>query len=246
MIVPNNSNNMKKLSIVTLCIDPHKEIFSRFISSIKQYTENYELIIVDNNGKDKEISKLLEATADKYIKLERQENIGKAWNIGIENSCGDYILVTNDDVVVPRNWFETMSSVFKEYEDTGLVVPVMNYALLEQTHIGDIFHIDEACPIRLTPFSQLMWGAFMLFSKKSLDHVGNFDDSYDIAGGEDLDMCFRMYENKFGIYSDHRVFVYHEWGSTGMRTLGDSARKELYKQNYRKFKAKWSKYTAGW
>lgn len=238
---------MKDLSIVTICIDPHKEIFARFISSIKQYTTcNYELIIVDNAGKDENISDLLKASCDKYIRLDRQLNVGEAWNIGISSSNGKYILVTNDDVVVPRFWFENMTNVFSDFPTTGLVAPVMNYSLLEQTHIGDIFHIDEACPIRLTPFTQLMWGAFMFFSKDSLAVVNGFSNDYEIAGGEDLDMCFRMYENKLDIYIDHRVFVYHEWGSTGLRTLGDKRRKELYKENYRKFKQKWSKYTENW
>ncbi len=238
---------MKELSIVAICIDPDLPIFERFISSVKQYTLcDYELIIVDNAGENIETSAQLKQNSDKYIRLDNRISVGAAWNKGINEAEGNYILVTNDDVVVSRNWFEQMREVFTSYPETGMVVPVMNYSLLEQTHIGDVFHIDEACPIKITPFKQFVWGAFMLFKKESFSKVNNFSEDFDIAGGEDIDMCFKLFEEKLDIYVDHRVFIYHEWGSTGVRILGDKRRKELYKENFRKFKQKWIKYTYDW
>ncbi len=238
---------MKELSIVAVCIDPDAPILERFLSSIKQYCQcNYELILVDNAGENEQRSALLEKSCDKYIRLAARVSVASAWNTGIEASEGTYVLVTNDDVVVSRNWFDQMKDVFLKHDHTGMVVPVMNYSVPEQTHTGDISHIDEAHPVRLTPFKQFIWGAFMLFSRESLVRVNNFSEEFEIAGGEDLDMCFKLFEARLDIYVDHRVFIYHEWGSTGFRILGAKRRRELYEDNYRKFKQKWIKYTRDW
>lgn len=238
---------MTDLSIVAICIDPDLPILERFLSSIRQYCRcEYELIIVDNAGANAERSALLASSADKYLRIENRASVAAAWNTGITASDGRYVLVTNDDVVVSRDWFTRMQDVFQTHPRTGLVVPVMNYSVPEQTHLGDISHLDEAVPVRLAPFKQFIWGAFMLFTRESLQRVRGFSEEFEIAGGEDLDICFKLFEAGFDIYVDHRVFIYHEWGSTGLRILGAAKRRELYEANYAKFKRKWIRYTEAW
>jgi GT2 family glycosyltransferase len=238
---------MKELSIVAICIDPDRPILERFLSSVRQYCEcDYELILVDNAGEDGELSAFIRANCDKYVRLADRVSVAAAWNAGIAAATGAYVLVTNDDVIVSRDWFERMREIFVQHPKTGLAVPVMNHALPVQTHVGDISHTDDARPVRLVPFKEFIWGAFMLFSRDSLARVSGFSEEYEIAGGEDLDVCFKLFEAGFDIYVDHRVFIYHEWGSTGRRILGPERRRELYEQNYVKFKIKWDKYTHDW
>ncbi|MEO7997618.1 MAG: glycosyltransferase [Gemmatimonadaceae bacterium] len=237
----------KELSIVAICIDPDLPILERFLSSVRQYCQcEYELILVDNAGENGERSDFLKKNCDKYIRLAERVRVAEAWNFGIAAADGQYVLVTNDDVVVSRNWFALMKDVFVQNEKAGMVVPVMNHSVPEQTPRVDISHIDQAHAERLTPFKQFVWGAFMLFSRDSLFRVNNFSLDYEIGGGEDLDMCFQMYETGLDVYVDHRVFIYHEWGSTGLRILGAERRRELYEQSYVTFKKKWIKYTSEW
>ena len=238
---------MKDLSIVTIALDPERPIFERFLSSIRQYTTcDYELIVVDNAGSNAETSAFVAANCDRYLRLDARVSVAAAWNAGVAAAAGRFVLVTNDDVVVPRRWFTSMTDVFRAHPAAGMVVPVMNYSVPEQTHVGDISHLHEAEPVRLAPFRQFVWGAFMLFSREALARTHGFSEEYDVAGGEDLDMCFRLYESGCDIYVDHRVFVYHEWGSTGDRLLGDARRRELYEANYVLFKERWARYTRDW
>lgn len=72
--------------------------------------------------------------------------------------------------------------------------------------------------------------------------MNNFSLDYAIGGGEDLDMCFQLFEAGLDVYVDHRVFIYHEWGSTGLRILGAERRREQYEAGYRTFLDKWSRY----
>lgn len=236
-----------ELSIIAICIDPEEPIFDRFVSSLRQYTTcNYELILIDNFGDNKTLSSKIQNNADKYIRTNERLSVAKAWNIGIKASQGKYVLITNDDVVIPRDWFDQMKESFKILPQVGMVVPVMNYGPMEQTHIGTIWQKDIACPMMLTPFKSIVWGVFMLFKREALDKVQMFSEEYDIAGGEDLDMCFKIYDSKLNIGVDHRVFVYHEWGSTGKRIHGPRQRENLYKKNFAKFMKKWPEHTKHW
>lgn len=238
---------MKELSIVAICIDPDAPILERFLSSVRQYTRcDYELILVDNAGDNGQMSAFLEANCDRYIRLTERQSVAAAWNTGIAAAAGRFVLVTNDDVVVSRHWFEQMTAVFRDHAAVGMVAPVMNYSVPEQTHVGDISHLHEAGPVRLTPFEQFVWGAFMLFTRDALAAVGGFSEEFEIAGGEDIDICFKLFEAALDIYVHHRVFIYHEWGSTGARILGAVERQALYEENYRKFKSKWVRYTSTW
>lgn len=238
---------MRDLSIVAICIDPDLPIIERFLSSVRQYCVcNYELILIDNAGSNTERSQFLKENCDRYIRLAERVSVASAWNTGIKASSGEYVLVTNDDVVVSRNWFEIMKDVFVKNPQAGMVVPVMNHSVPEQRPRVDISHIDQARAERLEPFVQFVWGAFMLFSRESLRRVNNFSLDYEIAGGEDLDMCFQMYEKGLDVYVEHRVFIYHEWGSTGLRIMGAEQRRAQYIKGYETFKKKWIKYTRDW
>jgi len=230
------------ISIVTVCIDSHKSIFNRFLSSLKQYTlVEYELIIVDNESQEKDNIELYKLHANKYIRCEKRLSVAEAWNIGAKASKFEYILITNDDIVFSQNWYENMTNCFSEFKKVGLVVPSMNHSLMEQTYIGSIFTLPNACPILLTPFKQWVWGAFMLTTKSILERVNYFSLDYPVASGEDIDFCFTLYKKGYNIVVDRRIFIYHEWGSTGKRIL-DGKREELYLKNFEIFKKKWKKF----
>lgn len=235
---------MKELSIVVICIDPDLPILERFLSSVRQYTRcDYELIFVDNAGENANTSAFIASNADQYIRLNERLAVGTAWNVGLAAAQGQYVLVSNDDVVVPRQWFEEMRDVFVTYANVGLVGPVMNYAGPDQASRGKSSHLHLQDPVALPRFKKFIVGAFMLFSRDALAKVGNFSEEFEIAGGEDLDMCFKVFSAGLDIYVHPRVFVYHEWGSTGNRILGTQARLDLYEANYAKFKRKWSAFT---
>lgn len=201
-----NMNKKLELSIIAICIDPDLPILMRFVSSVRQYTDcSYEFILVDNAGQKKETSEIIKKSADVYIRLDKRVSVAEAWNLGVKKSVGKYILITNDDVIFPRQWFTNMREGFETFKKVGIVAPVMNYGLAEQTHIGTIWQKKIACQVLLTPFKQIIWGVFMLFDRAVLKEVGYFSEDYRLAGGEDLDMCFKIYHHGFNIVVDHRV-----------------------------------------
>ena len=68
---------------------------------------NLELIIIDNNSE----------TKPKSVSIQNSTNIGlpRAWNQGLDQASGDYILILNPDTRLPRNFllkrFRILSSI---------------------------------------------------------------------------------------------------------------------------------------
>ncbi|HEY5525872.1 MAG TPA: glycosyltransferase, partial [Clostridium sp.] len=109
-----NIDEEKKVSIII----PNKDetgTLKNCINSILSKTryKNYEIIVVENNSKDRSIFeyyKELEIHNNiKVVTWEREFNYSAINNFGIENSDGEFILLLNNDVeVISERWIEEM------------------------------------------------------------------------------------------------------------------------------------------
>jgi GT2 family glycosyltransferase len=75
-------------------------LLDKCIGSILKYTVNvgYEIIIVDNFSEDDSESQILNKyNSAKWISMPANEGTPRAWNQGIRNSSGNYILILNSD-----------------------------------------------------------------------------------------------------------------------------------------------------
>lgn len=86
-----------------------KKLTENCIKSIKDTTEDYEIIVVDNASPVK-------FPAD----IVNKENKGNAvaWNQGLEKAKGDYLVLCDNDVEVKKGW-----TVMTEYADNAIVFP---------------------------------------------------------------------------------------------------------------------------
>ncbi len=83
------------------------------IGSVREYTKDYELIIVDN-GSPIQPPNLNSYYADKVIQWEKNEGVSKAWNAGIRASFGEYIVLLNNDTQVYEGWLEGLKEGLQE------------------------------------------------------------------------------------------------------------------------------------
>ena len=240
---------MKQLSIIAIVID-NLEITKRFVSSIKQYTTcNYELILIDNGSNDKETIEFLKNSADKYFRFDKRVSVSNAWNKGIDLAKGEYLVIANNDTIVPRNWFEKLKKPFEIDKNCGIVSPLTfwNYNFGLDTKrikpLSSFFKKSKNKLIKLKIWKQGVWGEFLLFKRKQLIDLGKFSEEYPIASAEDIDILFTYYKNRYNVYIVPEVFVYHEGGSTGF-VLGKTDKKKIWDYNYYKiFVPKWKKYS---
>jgi GT2 family glycosyltransferase len=239
----------KTLSIVAVVIN-NLEVNKRFVSSVRQYTKgNYELILIDNGSTDKKSIKFFKQNADKYFRFDKIISLSKAWNKGIELSEGQYVAITNNDVVVPPNWFAPLKQTLDKNPKAGMVSPITLWLLQGYFQNSLVKKLDKNFkkPYKLQRFKEIVWGEFMLFKRKTLEAVGGFSELYERASAEDLEMVFQLYSKRFDIYVDPRVFVYHE-GSRSQTPdiISKKDRSKYWNKNWKLFLSRWPKYTKGW
>jgi cellulose synthase/poly-beta-1,6-N-acetylglucosamine synthase-like glycosyltransferase len=239
---------MKTLSIVAIVID-NLEITKRFISSIRQYTVgNYELILIDNESNDKETIDFIKNSADKHFRFDKRMSVAHAWNKGIDLAEGEYIVIANNDTIVPKEWFGKLKKPFDIDKKCGIVSPLTfwNYNFGLDTKrikpLTSFFKNSNSKLIKLKKWNQGIWGEFLLFKRKTLIELGKFSEEYPIASAEDIDLLFTYYKNGYNIYIQPEVFVYHE-GNASHKLLGKEKEK-IWDNNYHRiFVTKWKEYS---
>lgn len=110
-----------KISVIIPVYNGEKTLENCLNSVVNQTYKNYEIVVVDNNSKDdtKNIIKSLQKI-NKKIKCVFGDKIGRghARNLGIDNSSGEIIAMTDSDCIVTNNWLEKISKfIIKGTED---------------------------------------------------------------------------------------------------------------------------------
>ncbi len=235
-------------SIISVVIN-NLEVTTRFISSIRQYTNPpYELILIDNASSEEEISSYFKSQSDQYFKFSHQVSLSRAWNKGIELAKGEIITVANNDTVVPPDWAEKLIDTLDKYPTAGMVHP-MTFWIIKNLYFEykcySAFDTTFSKPFQLDRFKDIVWGEFMVFRRKALKDVQNFDEIFKVAGAEDLDMNFKLYTKDYDIVIDPRVFIHHQ-GSATRKLFPEQEMDEVDSRNFEIFKNKWPQYTEGW
>ncbi len=81
----------------------------------------WELIVVDNNSTD-DTAAVIESFANRLPLrrvLEEQMGLSNARNAAVQASRGQYILWTDDDVLVDHHWLEAMCEAFERHPDAA-------------------------------------------------------------------------------------------------------------------------------
>lgn len=95
------------------------------VNSIIEKTHDiiYEIIVVDNNSEDNSILILKEELGKKIILIESKENLGfgKANNLGVKYSSGEYILFLNSDTFLVNDAVNILYNFLKSKKKVGIV-----------------------------------------------------------------------------------------------------------------------------
>ncbi len=197
-----------KLSIITLTCNKI-EYTKKFIKSLYKYTNDFELIIVDNGSTDGTVEYLRTLPDAKLILNKENLGFSKGNNQGIEIAEGEYIGFLNNDILLYPNWFEKIEEVF-EKENIGFISPrqvCLNLDRLKENNYIDkyknIYKLDYEKNFNACEFS-------CVITKRSvLNSIGYFDENYFPAFYEDNDLKYRAIQCGFGVYVLNTVCFYH-------------------------------------
>lgn len=202
------------------------------IDSIEEKTDytNYEILILDNNSEKEETFAYFREVTEKYenvkvIKAAMPFNWSRLNNFGITKAKGDvFIFMNNDMKVISSQWMTRL--VEKAIRpDCGVVGGLLLYEDNTIQHAGVVSgmggwadHVFKGmAPVHYgSPYLSPMvtrnvtavTGACMAISRKTIEEIGGFDESFVICGS-DIEICIRAIKTgKVNIY-DPYVQLYH-------------------------------------
>ena len=204
-----------------------------FVKSIRDNTTlPYELIIVDN-GSEPDTQRWVEENSDQSIIFQETQGFSKGFNEGIKVAKGEYIMMANNDTEFPPRWDIKLVESLEKYPKVGIVSPVY-------TNGRRIAQRDEPGNklIKVGRFKRGPSGvAYFMRRNEMIEVFGKWCEDYNIASGEDADLCMTVWSKNYDILIDERVLIKHKGKVTSRSKLIDW--KILYSKNGKQYRKKW-------
>lgn len=241
-----------RTSIVVLCYNGLEETTRPCLDSIIANTPvgSYELIVVDNASADGTAQYLQSFAAQHaHVRIQLNDtNKGYAGgnNDGIKLAQGQYIVLLNNDTLVPSGWLNSLLKLFNEQPDVGLVGPVTNSAGNEQRielkglNEKNFEEIAAAYVERQKEvwFTTEKLGFFCVAMRRTLpEKIGYLDEKFGIGMFEDDDYCIRAKKAGFTLAVVEDCFVYHK-GSVSFSKLSVESYRAQFEKNKAYFREK--------
>jgi len=214
-------DNYALVSIVIVNYNGERFIKNCINSVLKTKYPNFEVIVVDNNSKDKSITLLKEFKFDPNLKIifsNKNLHYAGGNNLGIDYAKGKYVVFLNNDTVVTPNW---LTELTKTFELNKNVFAVQCLLLRPGGKIIDSIGGTSDYCARPLPVTYL-WtknkeakqekrlfygcGAALAIRRKILDKVGFFDPDLPT---DEIDLCWRINLSGGHIVLEPNAIVYH-------------------------------------
>lgn len=192
-------NKYPLVSIITVNFNQAK-VTCELLESLKHITyPNVEIIVVDNHSEEDDPSIIKRQFPQiKYIENPINYGFAAGNNFGIMAAKGEYVLLLNNDIEVPKGFLEPLVKLLEENHEIGAVSPKIKYYYRSDTiQYGGYTPIN---PITMRNFS-------IGYMEKD---TGQYDDERETAYGHGAALMVPMRVIKeIGLMS-YTFFLYYE------------------------------------
>jgi len=220
----------------------NKELTKQAIeSALNNTVKPHKIILVDNNSTDGCVEYIKHHfDSIDIIELPQNFGYGKAANIGVSYSDSPYVVVSNNDVIFPNNFFQSLEKLVENlnfrfgvagfqqiYPDGsfqnsygsfhnvfGAILDVLLVSLLEVR----IKKLRWKLGQRKVKKVDYVDGAVLLLNKEAFQKIGGFDEDFFFYS-EEVDLCKRMKEMGFPVIFAQNIEVIHYRGQ-GKNKIG--------------------------
>ncbi len=192
------------VSVIIPNLNGEKWIKDSVMSVLDGDYADIELIVVDNGSTDnsRAILESIEDSRLKNIYLDHNTGFSKAVNIGIKESCTEYVALFNNDAFAQKNW---LSQLVKTMDSDSRIFSVASLMLQHKDPIlcddaGDYVNLlgwackrgDGLLATRYQKPREIFsaCGGAALYRRSMLDEIGLFDELF-FAYLEDVDLGWR-------------------------------------------------------
>jgi GT2 family glycosyltransferase/glycosyltransferase involved in cell wall biosynthesis len=223
------------------------------LESVLRNTEypNYEVIVVDNNSADGTPDYLREMAARhghlSVVLNPTNDGFARANNLGLERATGEYLVLLNNDTIVPPGWLSRLLRHLQDPE-VGLVGPMTNsvgneakvevtyrtWAEMERfTRRKTWAHDGQVADI------QMLAMFCVALRRETFEEVGSLDEQFGVGMFEDDDYSMRVRAKGYRVVCAADVFVHH-FGQAAFAKLIESGQYDgIFERNRKLYEAKW-------
>lgn len=214
--------------------------------------KNYEVVVVNNNSKEKATFNLFDKYKKKYqnfrvIDANFEFNYSKINNYAVKKTKSDYIVLLNNDVeVITPEWLTIMLG-YASQKHIGAVGAKLLYPNNTVQHAGIVLGIGVASHIHLgRKREDIAWagqlaipqdfsavtGACLMVSRKKWNEVGGLEEKLKVAYN-DVDFNIKLLEKGYYNVCLANIELYHhESKSRGADTYGEKKIRFDAEQDY--------------
>ena len=229
------------------------------LESVAAHTDgvSFEVIVVDDASRDDTPALLRSANGVRVVTNPANAGFLRSCNAGARVARGRYVVFLNNDVIVRHGWLGALVRTADDQPDVGVIgarvvfpdgtlqecgSSVWRDGSTRQHGRGDDPGRPEFQAVRDVDYCS---GACLLVRRELFETIGGFDDRFQPAYYEDVDLAFQARERGYRvIVQPEAVVEHHEGGTYG----GDesSRRKRAFIDLHReRFVTKWYAALAG-
>lgn len=213
------TENLPSLSIIFPNFDGDKKDIMRLLQSIQD--SNYpkgriEVIIVDNGSTDDSLGII-----GNFQLIRNKTNLGfaKAVNQGVKKSIGEYLFITNNDIVLEKNCLNNLIQFLLKHPNVGIAggktyrtaTHIVIHPAPRYNFYTGIF--KDAKDPEKTQEADWISGSGICCSKALFKKLDGFDEGFFFIY-EDLDLCLRAKQKGYKIVYYPKAILWHKDGAT--------------------------------
>jgi len=198
--------------------------------------DDLRVFVINNGSKDGTAEFLASCDWLTVITNETNRGCAAAWNQGVQAGSSEWVVVLNNDVILPEGWLEGLIG-YAEDEGADIVSPGMRegkadydvaaYAAEFMTVMRGAVRRGEA------------HGVCFAVRRRVFETIGYFDENFKIGGSEDTDFFWRAKNAGLRLATTGRSYLHH-FGSITQDYVKATITKRCYGPEHRAyFRAKW-------
>ena len=211
-----------------------KALLEQFLPSVTQYSEVAAIYVADNASTDDSIAFVIQQYPDVKI-IQNTGNYGYAqgYNVALKDVEEDIYVLLNSDVEVTEGWLSPVLDLFEADNETAIIQPKIldykNKAMFEYAGAaggyidkygypfcrGRIFETLEEDRGQYDDNAEIFWasGACLFIRKEVYRELGGLDEDF-FAHQEEIDLCWRAFNQNYKARFCYNSTVYHVGGAT--------------------------------
>ena len=224
---------MKDFAIVILNWNG-KNLLKKFLPFLVKYSADATIYLADNASTDDSISFVNDYYPMVKI-IKNNDNFGyaKGYNESLKQVSEKYLCLINSDIEVSENWLEPIFNLFETNSEVGIIQPKIldfkdkskfEYAGAAGGFIdslgfpfcrGRIFDSLETDKNQYNDITPIFWasGACFFIRNQVFQDLNGFDENF-FAHQEEIDLCWRAFNQNIHVYYCGKSTVYHVGGAT--------------------------------